>query len=242
MKKVVLSGIALVMVAALGAGLWLYSSLDELAKAALEKHVPEVIEAPVKVGSVKISPTDGAGAITGLRIGNPKGFKTEHALAAASIELAVDPASLTGGTLVIRKIAVAAPDIHYETSDAGSNFDVIQANANAFVKRHFGESRKDPKDAGRKMIVEHLSIHDAKVSYAPAILQGKSITVPMPNIDLRNLGRAKGGVTAGELSAEIIGALKAQVMNAVTRPIKGVTDAVGNAAKGVGDTVKGLFK
>lgn len=242
MKKTLLTGLVVVLAAAIGAGLWLYSSLDGLVKTALEKGVPEVILAPVKVESVKISATDGAGAISDLRIGNPKGFKTDHALSAASVELAVDPGSLTGGTLVIRKIAVAAPDINYETSNAGSNFDVIQANANAFVKRHLGERKDDPKEPGRKMIVEHLSIRDAKVSYAPAILQGKSITVPMPDIDLRNLGKSRGGVTAGELSAEVVGALKAQVMHAVTRPIKGVTDAVGNAAKGVGDTVKGLFK
>ncbi len=243
MKKIVLGIFAVVVVAIAGGAYWFYSSLDSLVKDAIEMYAPDITQTRVKVSSVKLSLTDGAGAINGLVIGNPKGFKTEHAVKAGAIELAVDPASLAKDVIVIRKIAVVAPDINYETSDAGTNFDVIQKNVQGYVERTAG--KPDPakkKEPGKKLIVEHLSIHDAKVSYAPALLGGKSITLPLPNIDLRNIGKAKGGVTGGELAGEITGALKTQVTSAVSNSVKGAAESVGNAAKGVGDKVKGLFK
>jgi uncharacterized protein involved in outer membrane biogenesis len=244
MKKILLSLVALVIVLAVAAGIWLYSSLDSLVLAAIEKYGPEMTQTTVKVARVKISPTDGSGAIGGLRIGNPKGFKTDHAVNAGSIELGVDLGSLTRDVIVIRRIAVLAPDINYETSDAGSNFDVIQKNVQDYVSHTAGKSDPAAKDKqpAKKLIVDALSIRDAKVSYAPALLQGKSITLSLPNIELRNIGRAKGGITSGELASEIVGVLKGQLVHAVSQSVKGVAEAVGNAAQGVGDKVKGLFK
>ena len=235
MKKLLLGALAAVVVIAVAAGVFLYSSIDSLVKAAIEDYVPDITQTPVKVGSVKLAPTDGVGKLHGLVLGNPKGFRTPHALSAGVIELAIDPASVTRDVVLVRKVAVIAADINYETSDAGSNFDVIQRNVDGFVKRNLGKSgtpdKDKPKGPGKKLIIEHLSIHDAKVSYAPALLQGKSITVPLPNIDLRNLGKARGGATPAQLTSEVMGAIKAQVMQAVTQPIRGV-----------GDTIKGLFK
>lgn len=243
MKKIILSGLALVVVVIAAAGIWLYSSLDSLVQDAIEAYVPEMTQTRVKVAGVKLSPTEGSGQLTGLFIGNPKGFKTEHALKAASVELGIEPASLAREVVVIRKVAVLAADINYETSDAGSNFDVIQKNVDAYVAKTIGKSAPEKdKGPGKKLILEVLSIRDAKVSYAPALLQGKSLTLSLPNIELRNLGKAKGGVTAGELASEITAALKSQVTRAVTQSVKGAAEAVGNAAKGVGDKVKGLFK
>lgn len=243
MKKIVL-GIFVLLVVVVGAGAyWFYSSLDSLVKEAIEMYTPDITQTRVKVSAVKLSLADGSGAINGLVIGNPKGFKTEHAVKAGAIELAVDPASLAKDVIVIRKIAVVAPDINYETSDGGANFDVIQKNVQGYVERTVGKPDPAKKnEPGKKLIVETLSIRDAKVSYAPAMLQGKSMTLPLPNIELHNLGKAKGGVTGGELASEITGALKSQVTHAVSNSMKGAADAVGNAAKGVGDKVKGLFK
>ena len=147
MKKILLGLAALAVIALAGAAIWLYSSLDSLVLAAIEKYGSETTLATVKVGRVKLSPTEGSGAISGLRVGNPKGFRTDHAFNAGSIELAIDPGSVARDVVLIRRIAVAAPDINYETSDAGSNFDVIQRN----VERYIGPGSKE-KQPGKKLI------------------------------------------------------------------------------------------
>lgn len=243
MKKIILGIVVLLVVAIGGGAYWFYSSLDSLVQQAIEMYTPDITQTRVKVSAVKLSLADGSGAINGLVVGNPKGFKTDHAVKAGAIELAVDPASLAKDVIVIRKIAVVAPDLNYETSDAGANFDVIQKNVQGYIERTIGKPDPAKKSGpGKKLIVEHLAIHDAKVNYAPALMGGKSITLPVPNIDLRNIGKAKGGVTSGELAAEITGALKSQVTSAVSNSVKGAAGAVGSAAKGVGDKVKGFFK
>jgi len=244
MKKVIAVTAGAIVLAIAAAGIWVYSSLDSLVQAAIETYGPEITQSPVKVAAVKLSPADGSGAIRGLQVNNPKGFKTEHAVKAGAIELSIEPASLAREVVVIRRIAVLAPEINYETSDAGSNFDVIQKNVDGYLQRTLGKREPEAKDKapGKKLIVEALVIRDAKVSYAPATLQGKKVELPLPPIELRNIGKAKGGVTSGELAGEVIAALKGQVSRAVTQPFKGAAEAAGNAARGVGDKVKGLFK
>lgn len=231
MKKILLGIFVLLIAGAIGLGAWLYSSLDSLAKTAIETYGSEITQVSVKLDGVKLAPTDGEGAITGLKIGNPRGFKTAHALSVGRIELGVDIGSVTGDVVTIRKIVVLAPQITYESGDGGSNFDVIQRNVEKFAGAKPGEA----KQPGKKLIVERLSIKDAKVSYAGALTAGKAIGVPLPDIELRDIGKAKGGVTSAELAKAIIDALKQRMSNALG------LDAVKRGAEAVKDKVKGLF-
>src|SRR5512145_2128148 len=94
MKKSHIAALSLLVVAAIAAYLWFSNPLNSLVKAAIEKFGTEMIQAQVSVGKVDLSPTDGKGALSGLSLGNPKGFKTSHAFRAGHIELALEPASL----------------------------------------------------------------------------------------------------------------------------------------------------
>ncbi|MBM3346370.1 MAG: hypothetical protein FJY55_07755 [Betaproteobacteria bacterium] len=110
------------------------------------------------------------------------------------------------------------------------------------MAKTIGKTPEKDKGPGKRLIIESLSIRDARVSYAPALLQGRSLTLSLPSIELRNIGKSKRGVTAGEMAAEIAGALKTQVTNAVTQSIRNAGQGIGDAAKGVRDKVKRLFK
>jgi hypothetical protein len=231
MKKILLGGAAAAILAAAALGLWLYSSLDSLVKAGIEKYGSEATQVSVKVGGVKLAPADGEGVLTGLSIGNPGGFKTAHALSAGRIELGIDIGSVAKDVVVIKKIIVLAPEITYESGADGSNFDAIGRN----VERYIGAKPKDDKEAGKKLIVERLVIKDAKASYAGTLTAGKVIGVPLPDIELRDIGKSKGGVSGGELAKAIVDALKQRMSKAL-----GV-DAVKRGAEAVTDKVKGLF-
>jgi hypothetical protein len=231
MKKLFAGVAALIVLAAVGAGIWVYSSLDALVKTAIETYGPEITAVPVKVAAVKLAPADGEGALDGLVIANPKGFRTAHALSAGRIELGVDIASVAKDVIVIRKIIVIAPQITYESGDGVSNIDVIQRNVEKFA----GAKPRDKKEPGKKLIVERLLIKDARASYAGALTAGKAVGVPLPDIELRDIGKAKGGVTADELAKTIIDALKQRLTKAL-----GI-DAVKRGAGAVVDSVKGLF-
>ena len=233
MKKI--AAVLLVLVAVIGGALfWLSGNIDGLIKDAIENYGGAMTQAKLSVGSVKIAPADGKGTISNLAIGNPAGFKTSHALKVARIDIDVDIASVTRDVIVIRNIAVVAPDVIYEKGDAMTNFDAIQKN----IATYLGPA--DGKKDGKKLIVEQLTIRDAKAQASAAFMNGKTVSVPLPDITLKNIGRAKGGITPGELGQEVAGALKARLTGAVSfdRLMKSAGEALGKA----GSAIKGLFK
>jgi hypothetical protein len=212
MGRVVAAVAALAVVALVAAGVWLYLSLDHVVKRAIEKYVPEILQATVELDEVKLAPADGAGTLRGLRIGNPQGFRAPHAVTAGTIALAVDPVTVAKDVVLVRRIAVERPSITYEPGAKGSNFDVLQRN----VGRYLGAGG-DAK-GGRRLIVESLTIRGARVTYAPQVGRGTAtISFDLPDIQLRDIGKSRGGVTPGELAKIIVDALAARIAEVMAR-------------------------
>lgn len=233
MKK--LSAAVLVLAAVAGAGLfWLSGSLDGLIKSAVASYGNAMTKAEVNVGAVKIAPADGKGTISDLLIGNPPGFKTAHAMKVGRIDLEVDLTSIPKDVIVVRRIAIQSPDVIYEKGDAMTNFDAIQKN----IASYLGPS--DSKKDGKKLIVEELTIRDARAQASAAFLNGKTISIPLPDITLKNLGKAKGGISPGELGQEVAGALKAKLTGAVS--FDRLMKSTGEVLESAGGKLKGLLK
>ncbi len=215
MGRIVAAVAALAVVALVAAGVWLYLSLDHVVKRAIEKYVPEILQATVELDEVRLAPADGAGALRGMRIGNPKGFRAPHAATVGTITLAIDPTTVVKDVVLVRRIAVERPSITYEPGPKGSNFDVFQRN----VERYVGAAGKsaDAK-GGRRLIVESLTIRGARVTYAPQVGRGTAtISFDLPDIQLRNVGKERGGVTPGELAKIVVDALAARIAEVMAR-------------------------
>lgn len=231
----ILAAILIVLAAAIGAVLfWLSGSIDGLIKTAVSDYGSAMTQAKVSVDAVKIAPADGKGTISNLSIGNPAGFKTAYAIKVGRIDVDIDIATVTRDVIVIRRIAINAPDVIYEKGDAMTNFDAIQKNIASYLGP--ADSKKD----GRKLVVEELTIRDARAQASAAFMNGKTVSVPLPDITLKNLGKAKGGITPGELGQEVVGALKAKLTGAVS--FDRLMKSTGEALDKAGAAVKGLFK
>jgi hypothetical protein len=208
----VVGAVALAALVAVGA--WLYLSLDFVVKRALETYAPEILQASVELDEVKLSPADGAGALRGMRIGNPQGFRAPHAATVGTIELAIDPATVAKDVVLVRRIAVERPSITYEPGARGSNFEVLQRN----VERYIGAATSKAKQDGRRLIVDSLTIRNARVTYAPQVGRGTAtIAFDLPDIQLRNVGKGRGGVTPGELAKVVVDALVARIAEVMAR-------------------------
>src|SRR3990172_2706360 len=133
MGRIVAAVAALAVVALVAAGVWLYLSLDHVVKRAIEKYVPEILQATVELDEVKLSPADGAGTLRGLRIGNPKGFRAPHAATVGTIALAIDPTTVVKDVVLVRRIAVEAPPAPPRPGAKGSNFEVLQRNVERYI-------------------------------------------------------------------------------------------------------------
>lgn len=230
--------IAAVLVLAVGGGLiWLYSSLDSLVQAAIEKYGPEITQVSVHVARVKLAPTDGKGTIQGLRLGNPAGFKTENSFKAGEISLKIEPASLTKDVIVINEVVIQSPEVTYESGTSGNNLDTIQKNIEGYVAR-LGAGKQKDDGPGKKLIIENLYVRDGKVNVNTALTVGKTVSMPIPNLHLRDIGRKSNGASAGEVTK--------QVWTALARSTSGAVSALGGAikegAKNLVDSAKKLFK
>ena len=76
--KILGIGAAGLLVIIIAAVVYLWSSLDSLVEAAIEKYGSQATKTNVEVGGVKLSLTSGAGSVKGLQVGNPTGFSRKN--------------------------------------------------------------------------------------------------------------------------------------------------------------------
>jgi uncharacterized protein involved in outer membrane biogenesis len=236
--------VVLLVVAALaGAGAYLaFNYVDVVVKMALEHWGPDVIGAPVKVGEVQISVKSGRGAIRELEIGNPSGFASRRAARFGEIRVAVDPSTLTDRLIVIREIAVESPQITFEKGDKAANLDSIQSSIEAYTKRAAaaGEGKGEGGTSlKRRFVIERLSIRGGRVLMTNTSLKGQGVSFDLPEVQLRDIGKGKGGVTASEAAALVVSTLQNRIAQKV---LTNVDLLRRGGVEGAVDALKGLLK
>ena len=231
---------ALLLIGALVIG---YFTLNSIVKKGVETLGPPATKGTVTLGGVSLSPLSGKGAIKGLVIGNPAGFKSESAIKVGTASLAVDPSSLLSDKIVVRSVRVEGPEITFEGSLQGSNLSALLANIQAFA----ASDKAAPKDkAAKKLQLDEFVMTGGKINLSLTMLGGKSATVPLPEIKLSNLGQGADGITPADAAAQVFKAVFDGTLTAVTGAIadlgkgvgKGVADGASKAVKGIGDLFK----
>lgn len=235
-RRVVVITLTLLLVLLVAGGLWLRFNLDSLVKRAIVHYGSAITQAKVKVDDVEIDSVNGRGRIRGLMLGNPRGFHTPYAFKADDIEVVIDVASLTADVIVVRRIAVLAPDVIYEQGEKSTNFDAIQKN----IEDSLGLSQTPAGGKPRKLIVEDFTVRKARARGSNTYLAGKSLDVELPDIALRDIGKAQGGVTPAELGQIIGKAVTQRLMAAFSW--ERVKKSVGNSLERAGNAIKGFFK
>ncbi|MHA1597142.1 MAG: hypothetical protein ACTSV1_00320, partial [Alphaproteobacteria bacterium] len=121
---------------------------------------------------------------------------------------------------------------------------VIQKNVDRFIAANTGGSAKASSDDGAapKLIIENLYIRGGEVNVSATFLGGKTLTTPLPDIHLKDIGKDKGGASPGEIASKVIDELTGSAGTAVgALNLEGlagaVTDVVGEGAKAVTDVV-----
>lgn len=235
MKKILLSLLVIVVALVAGALFWLRGNLDSLVRDGIVKYGSEMTKASVQVEAVEIKAADGQGVIRGLVVGNPAGFKTAHALKVGKIDVVIDIATLAKDVVIVKKIAVVAPDVIYEKGETTTNFDAILKN----VTDSLGPAEKKG-GGGKKLIVEEFTLRDAKAEASASFMGGKTVAVSLPDLNMRDIGKAKGGISPGELGQEIAKAMKQKLADAVS--FDHLLKSTGKMLESAGSAIKGLFK
>lgn len=236
--------LAVVLALVAGGLWWAYSSLDFIVKATIERIGPQITGSAVTVHEVRISAADGRGTLRGVAIGNPPGFAPGPAIRVGEITVGVDPATLRSEIVVIREILVEAPQVAYEPARGGSNLEALQRNIEAYVKRSAGEGEGEggaagAKATGRRYVIGRILLRGAKVTMTNPLLKGGGLTFGIPDVDLRDLGKGTGGVTAAEAARRVTASLTAKIAQRVLTNLDLLRQG---GAEGVKDALRGLFR
>jgi hypothetical protein len=244
MKKLLIIVAVIAVLGIVGLGV-LFMNLGKIVKKGVETAGPPVTKTEVKLDSVLLSPFSGSGKLKGLFVGNPEGYKTPSAIKMGEIEVVVQIASLKSDIIVIDKVAINAPEITFEGGLTGSNLKKILANVEAAT----GGPSKTGSKSETKMKIKDLTITGGKISFSITGMGGKTLSAPLPDLHLTNIGTDDKGATVAQVTKQVLGEvvgnvdkiaakLISEVGNMGKEAVKGATDQLNKATKGV----KGLFK
>lgn len=242
MLKKILIGVGIIVIVAVGAIWFTFSQLDSIVQKVVEKVGTEVTKAPVSLSGVEIKLAEGTATLRGFTLGNPAGFKSDHAISLGEITVAIDTSSLSKEHIGIKQIKIGAPDVIYEMAQGGSNIDAIQKNVQSYSGGSSG-SESGGEASNMKVTIDDLYVNDGKITVDAPFLPEGGMTTPLPDIHLKDIGKDSGGASPQEVAQKLLGAINGAIINSVGKldlkgMMEGAAGAVQDGAKGATDLIK----
>ncbi|RXK55303.1 hypothetical protein ESB00_05240 [Oleiharenicola lentus] len=220
--------------------------LGSIVKTGVNTLGPKLTQTKVELAGAHLSPLTGSGTLSGLTVGNPKGWSEGNAFSLGKVHVDVEPFSIFGEHVVINEIVIDEPVFNYETKIVSSNIKDLLKNIEKFSGS--GENQAATNDAKPvKFVVKQFRLTNAKATLG---LGATALPVPLPPVSLDNIGVDRGGITADELAGEIMSSVLGSIVSGTANALGQVGSASGSmtveqvkeAAKNAGDAIKGLFK
>lgn len=215
--------------------------LDSAVKSGTNTFAPKITGTTVTLESASISPLSGSGSLSGLVIGNPEGWSDNNLASLGSIHLDIAPLSLLGDTIVIEDMVIDAPEFRYETKLVASNVKDLLENIEK-IAGSSSEEAAEARSSERHIAIKRFILRNGKVTIGAG---GSAVTVPLPDLELNDLGTPENGLTpvqlAGAVSTEIVG----DIIGAAVKGLGTMSGTTGASAiegvKNMGGAIKGLF-
>jgi hypothetical protein len=210
-------------------------ALGSAVTAGVNRFGPLIAHTRVTLDGARISPLTGGGTLSGLVVGNPPGWSSDHAFRMESIHVVVSPSSLLGDHIIVKEVLIRNPEFVYETRLISSNIgDLLNAMESGSAGGESAQARtRDGKPL--KFEVRHFRLESGRITLGvgPA-----AITLPMPVIDLTDLGTKEGGITPDQLALAVMRSVSSGIVGATTQAAGKIGSTMGAA---VGSGLKGLF-
>ncbi len=255
MKKIliVLSAIAVIAVVAV---VVIAMNLGSIVKSGVETVGPRLTKTALTLDKAGFSLFAGRVELGGLFVGNPEGYRSESSIRVGEVVVQVKPSSIAGDVVEIDEITIKAPVITYEQALGGNNISKLLANVNESTVSLAGGKDAPKNDAKAPAAAEPTSqkryrvklvrVEGATVKVSATLLGGNALPSPLPPLTIENIGTTGNGVTAGELTGEVLKQVLSSVTKAVpenvTKGAGAIKDAAGGAVEKAGEGLKNLFK
>lgn len=213
---------------------------------------PKLMGVPVSLANAHISLLTGHIRLTQLEIGNPPEFKTSHAFKVGVLDVQLVPRSLFSKRIVIKTIAIEAPEIVYEQTLSGNNFGKIMANLKGAAPAADKPAKEPAQSEGRsktRIEIGDLRIDNGQLNVSLPGMGSTAAPIPFPNLRLTNIGKNEQGATIDEVVAQVFTAISEGVKETVLasgniagKVLENAGKAAGEGAKMIGETAKDAEK
>jgi hypothetical protein len=256
--------IALTVIACI-AGLLLvaYLSRNLIARGAVQSAATAILRVPVTIESIDLDLFGADVTVTGIAVGNPKGYAPPHALTAKKLAVQLDAGASSLEKLVVTRIGIEGVDAWFLLDGTRNNISDI---VNGMSAADAPANEKPAAGGGIEVLIRTLELRDiaVHVSERPDVAD-VPVTAKLASITATDISsRSSGSKLAGQLASKAVeatmGALVSDMGGRLPAAIaKGVGDSlsqagtvlkdvvgqaaqqVGEAAtKGIGDAVKGI--
>ena len=232
---IILGIVVLALLLVLTLPLWLGPVVKPIANAA----VPKVTKTSFNLGHLYLNPYTGRFELGAMNLGNPEGYGEPTAVSVDNLVVDVAMTTLGDKYVHIEEVTIDGvfvslvkggennvdnmKQIQYNVAGGKDKYEAKKAKAEAEKEKAeepaAEEQAEEDSDSGKKVVIDVLTLSNIKVKYG-------MLTIPVPSITLRNLGKESDGLTLGELGETLWEA----ILNAAL--------AVGDGAKALGGLLK----
>lgn len=167
--------IGIIAIIAISALFWITSIyLDSIVKSGIQKYGPQILQVPVSVESVSLSPMTGSGTVERLIIGNPEGFDSEYLINIGLLSVDLDVNTLLSNHIKIEDLMLQDMHVIYERNSGTTNV--------AAFEKLMAEETSSGAEV-QTMSIGHALIEESQVTLQASLLGGKSVTVKIPRVE-----------------------------------------------------------
>ena len=261
MKILKMLAIVLVLGIAVAIGVAYYASgrLDGYIKESIEKYVSQSLGTKVTVGKVSLSVQKTTATITDLQIANPPGFTGDSAFKAGVIEITLNPKESNLRSVIIDRVLLSQPTVHYVKTKETDNFSVLQKNAENYLQATKKEGAATKPTAESKeskqprILIKKLDIEGANLTYHDMRILSADVNLKLNDIHIKNIDTGEDGSSTQAAIGKITDAVIPEIKNAAlqsvntylnlaTDTIRNVTDTAQQYGKDAITNIKKLFQ
>ena len=243
-----------------------FSSLESIVKQLVHEYGSKFLGTDVSLGSIDFKPTSGYAAVKGVKISNPKEYKSKNLFYLKELGIQIDISTLTNDTVVIDSVKITNPEITYEMLSLTKNnvsdiLDNIKRNTSSSSTAKTTKEEKTSSNKNKptkKVIIKTLSVTEGKVSAMAGVGDfKKEISLSLPKIEMHNIGEDKKGASIADTISTVItkilntasqtvisnnfNDLKSAATNEIENITANLKDGTDKAGEGIKNGLKGLI-
>lgn len=184
-------------------------AVDSMVKSNIEQIGGEMTGTRVTVDDVSISVFSGQGIINGLRVYNPEGYQTEHALTVEDFSIKLDLWTLLSDMIMIEEVIISGPVVFVEQKLPENNLINILGR----IK----EAESKGTSAETDIFISYFLLKKGSAHFYTEIGGERSVRMDMDAIELRDLGGGDQGRTIEKVVREIASRIIEQAHRTVSR-------------------------